>query len=80
MTVNPGFGGQKLIEPALEKLKRIDQALKDKGLREQVLLQVDGGVSKENAQKVRLHGAEILVAGTAVFGENNYAEAIESLR
>lgn len=80
MSVNPGFGGQSLIPHCLEKAKRLDERLKSAGLRNKVQIQMDGGINKDNASQAALHGVDILVAGTAVFGENNYSEAITALR
>ncbi len=74
MTVEPGFGGQKLIEPCLEKLSSLKCALPG------VLLEVDGGVNGETAPFCRRAGADILVAGTAVFRAEDPAGAIEKLR
>lgn len=83
MTVNPGFGGQEFI-PLFDKLreirKRIDAAVKRTDRR--IDLQVDGGVNADNAQEIVAAGADLLVAGTAVFkdGPDHYAEAIAKLR
>lgn len=77
MTVNPGFGGQKFI-PLLDKIaeirKRIDATGRD------IDLEVDGGVNAETAKQVIAAGANVLVAGTAVFKEKDYGEAISRLR
>jgi len=80
MTVNPGFGGQKLIPAALEKTAQLDAWLKQKGKRSQILIEVDGGVDASNAAQVRKAGVDIAVAGTAVFGQKDYARAIASLK
>ncbi len=74
MTVEPGFGGQKLMEPCLEKLSPLKKAFPH------VLLEVDGGVNEETAPLCRRAGADILVAGTAVFRAEDPAAAIEKLR
>jgi ribulose-phosphate 3-epimerase len=75
MTVEPGFGGQAFIESALEKVKMI-QSIDDK-----IQIQVDGGVNCENSQKCRDAGANVLVAGTAIFKHPKGIEyAINSLR
>lgn len=66
MTVNPGFGGQKYIEECTEKITEIRRHIEDNNL--SVDLEVDGGVNKENFEKVIEAGANILVAGSAVFG------------
>ncbi len=77
MTVNPGFGGQKFI-PLLDKIAdiraRIDATGRD------IDLEVDGGVNAETAKQVIAAGADVLVAGTAVFKEKDYREAISRLR
>lgn len=73
MTVEPGFGGQAFMEDMLQKVK--DLRKKFKGL-----IQVDGGINDRTAVKARVSGVDVLVAGTAVFGKKDYAEAIEALR
>ena len=65
MTVNPGFGGQKLIEPVIEKIRQLRKMIDDKGLN--TLIQVDGGISLKNAQKICAAGADVLVMGSAFF-------------
>lgn len=66
MSVNPGFGGQKFIEPIIDKIKRLREMIDAKGLKTQI--QVDGGISLQNAQRIRAAGADILVMGSAFFG------------
>lgn len=66
MSVNPGFGGQKFIPRALDKIKALDQLRKDNGYA--FLIEVDGGVTLDNAVEIAEAGADILVAGSAVFG------------
>jgi len=66
MSVNPGFGGQKFIPYSLEKLKQVKALAKAAG-REDLLIQVDGGVTLENAKEIIEAGANVLVAGSAVF-------------
>jgi ribulose-phosphate 3-epimerase len=80
MTVNPGFGGQKLIPEALEKAGSLVQALKAKGLKDKILVQIDGGVDAVTSKRARELEIDILVAGNAVFGQKNYSEAILSLK
>jgi ribulose-phosphate 3-epimerase len=75
MSVNPGFSGQKFIPRMLEKISHARE-LVGKGID----VQVDGGVTAGNARDVVRAGANILVAGSAVFSTSNYAEAIETLR
>jgi ribulose-phosphate 3-epimerase len=78
MTVNPGFGGQKFIEPVVPKIRHIDRLIRERGLR--VEIEVDGGVDERTAPVVVAAGASILVAGSAVFGRKDRAAAMESLR
>lgn len=78
MSVNPGFGGQKFIPASLERIRRLRGMLEEQGL--SVLIEVDGGVAPENAAEIRAAGAEVLVAGSAVFGVEDYAEAIRGIR
>ncbi|MBQ1688963.1 MAG: ribulose-phosphate 3-epimerase [Lachnospiraceae bacterium] len=66
MSVNPGFGGQSFIPYSLDKIRQLKQIIDEKGL--QVDIQVDGGVKLTNAKEIIDAGANILVAGTAVFG------------
>ncbi len=77
MTVNPGFGGQAFI-PVLDKIAAV-RAMIDKTGRN-IDLQVDGGINADTAKQVIAAGADVLVAGTAVFKEKDYQEAIKRLR
>ncbi len=78
MTVNPGFGGQKYIEACTEKVRRL-RALAD--ARGQALeIQVDGGIKADTIGKVTAAGANVFVAGTAVYGAKDYRQAIADLR
>lgn len=79
MTVNPGFGGQKFIPQSLSKLKELRAMLNARGL-DHVNIQVDGGVNTVTAPLVREAGANVLVAGSAVFTESDRKAAIASLR
>jgi len=65
MTVNPGFGGQKLIPQAVDKIRILDEIRRDRGL--DFLIEVDGGVTLDNVEEVADAGTDILVAGSAVF-------------
>ena len=76
MTVNPGFGGQRFIAAMLEKIRRIRAMIGDRA----VHIQVDGGISPETAPLVVEAGADVLVAGSAIFGRPPYAEAMSALR
>lgn len=78
MTVEPGYGGQKLIPTCLDKLRELRAYAREAG--REILLEVDGGVNATNAQAVREAGADILVAGSAVFGAPDRAAAIRALR
>jgi ribulose-phosphate 3-epimerase len=78
MSVNPGFGGQKFIESQLNKIRRIRQLCAEKGVNP--WLEVDGGVTPANAYKLIDAGANALVAGSAVFGAKDYAEAIQGIK
>jgi ribulose-phosphate 3-epimerase len=78
MTVNPGFGGQAFIEGQLAKIAALRAAIDATGRR--IALQVDGGVNPATARRVIAAGADTLVAGTAVFGAADYAQAIAALR
>ena len=78
MTVNPGFGGQSLIERVFPKIERIRKRIDQLGL--PTLIEVDGGVKPSNAHQFINAGAHVLVAGSAVFGAKDRAAAIESIR
>lgn len=79
MSVNPGFGGQKFIPYSLEKIKEIkEMAIKSNN--PNILIQVDGGVDKNNVKDVIEAGANVIVAGSAIFGDENIAENIKALR
>lgn len=78
MTVNPGWGGQKLIPSCLGKIKEARQMIESTGRK--IDLQVDGGVDKTTAKSCVEHGANVLVAGTAVFSQSDYTQAIKELR
>ncbi len=78
MSVEPGYGGQKLIPATMHKMRALKDELMARGL--SILLEVDGGVNAETAHLAREAGADVLVAGSAVFGKPNYREAIDVLR
>lgn len=80
MTVNPGFGGQKFIESQLRKIEAVSAMIKKTG--RDILLEVDGGINKDTAKQVIAAGANVLVAGSAVFtgDASKYAENIKALR
>lgn len=79
MTVNPGFGGQKFIRTAAEKIKTIRRMLDERGLTD-VEIEVDGGVNPETAKICREFGANVLVAGNAVYSASDPAAMIKTLR
>jgi len=74
MSVNPGFGGQKFIERAVEKIRLL------RSKRADLIIQVDGGINAETAKQCRGAGANILVAGSYIFGAADRKAAMESLR
>ena len=78
MTVNPGFGGQKFIESMLPKIALLRRWIDERGL--DVALEVDGGIAVETIGRAAGAGADVFVAGTAVFGAQDYGEAIAALR
>jgi ribulose-phosphate 3-epimerase len=78
MTVNPGFGGQKFIEPVVPKIRHISRLIRERGL--PVEIEVDGGIDERTAPVVVAAGASILVAGSAVFGREDRPAAMQSLR
>lgn len=78
MSVNPGFGGQKFIESAVRKVESLKNEIARRGLK--TLVEVDGGVNDKNATMLKDAGADVLVAGSFVFGSSDYKKAIDSLR
>ena len=78
MSVNPGFGGQKFISYTLDKIKVLKKMMKNLNL--QIPIEVDGGVSSANAVLLKDVGADILVAGSSVFGAADRKKAIDVLR
>ena len=78
MSVNPGFGGQKFIPQALDKVKRLRQMIVERQLN--VRIEIDGGVDRTNIEKVVAAGAEIIVAGSAIFGKSDAEAAVKELR
>jgi ribulose-phosphate 3-epimerase len=77
MSVNPGFGGQKFIPSSLDKLRRLREMIRLRGA--QVRIEIDGGIGPENAAEVVAAGAEILVAGSSIFGKSDPGEALREL-
>lgn len=78
MTVEPGFGGQKFLDVCLPKIRRTREAISEANL--EIRLQVDGGVSASTVERVVDAGADVLVAGSAVYGAEDAAAAIAQLR
>lgn len=78
MSVNPGFGGQKFIEHSLEKVARLKEMILKRNL--DTLIEVDGGVNLETGKKLIDAGADVLVAGNAVFADTNPTEMIHRLK
>ena len=78
MSVNPGFGGQSFIGSVLPKIRRAGELVK--AVAPNVLLEVDGGVTLDNARSVAEAGAEVLVAGAAVFGSSDYGKTLAAMR
>ena len=78
MSVNPGFGGQKFIPSALDKLKQARSRIDATGL--PIRLEIDGGVKVDNIQEIKQAGADTFVAGSAIFGSDDYAKTIADMR
>ena len=78
MGVNPGFAGQKFIESTHERLQELKHLIISSG--SSALIEVDGGVNKENYQKLKSNGADVLVAGSYIFNSPNYNIAIDNLK
>ena len=77
MTVNPGFGGQKFIDSALPKIERLRKTIVERGL--EIAIEVDGGINAQTIGSVAKAGANVFVAGSAVFGTDNYGKTITEL-
>lgn len=78
MSVNPGFGGQKFIDSTLEKIQTVRQRIDDSGF--DIRLEVDGGVNTSNIQAIANAGADMFVAGSAIFNAPNYKTVIDAMR
>jgi ribulose-phosphate 3-epimerase len=78
MSVNPGFGGQRFIETSLDKVRRLRRLIQERGLTTRI--EIDGGVDLNNIAAVVSAGAEIIVAGSAVFSTNDPEAAVRNLR
>lgn len=78
MSINPGFGGQKFEEITIDKVKKLRKMIDDRGL--DTLIEIDGGVNQETGQRLVDAGANVLVAGSYVFGNSNPIQAIAQLK
>ena len=78
MSVNPGFGGQAFITNSLDKIKALRQMIRSKKLKTPI--EVDGGVNEKTIADIAAAGADIFVAGSTIFGSNDYSKTISSLR
>lgn len=78
MSVNPGFGGQKFIPSALQKLRELRRLIDESGY--DIRLEVDGGVTVNNIGEVARAGADMFVAGSAIFNSSDYASTIQAMR
>ena len=78
MSVNPGFGGQKFIPSALDKLRQARRIIDDSGL--DIRLEIDGGVKVDNIGEIAAAGADTFVAGSAIFGSEDYAATISAMK
>jgi ribulose-phosphate 3-epimerase len=77
MSVNPGFGGQSFIPTSVDKLRRLKQMITSRGL--DTKIEIDGGIDASNISEIVQTGAEIIVAGSAVYGRGNATEAVREL-
>lgn len=78
MTVNPGFGGQKFIHSVVPKVEALSQLINDKGL--SVEIQIDGGINEETIVPCAKAGANVFVAGSAIFGKQDRAQALQAIK
>jgi ribulose-phosphate 3-epimerase len=78
MSVNPGFGGQKFIQPVLDKIVKLRSMIDEKGL--DIRLEVDGGIKLDNIAEVAAAGADTFVSGSAIFNEDNYQDILLKMR
>jgi len=78
MSVNPGFGGQAFIPSALEKLRRVRERIARTG--KAIRLEIDGGVKPENIAEIASAGADTFVAGSAIFGQADYADVVKRMK
>ncbi|MEE8478382.1 MAG: ribulose-phosphate 3-epimerase, partial [Candidatus Neomarinimicrobiota bacterium] len=80
MSVEPGFGGQEYISESTARIHKLNKSLKILGIRKQVIIEVDGGIKLSNATMVKEAGADILVAGSAIFNTDDPQSTIEKFK
>ncbi|MDN3608402.1 ribulose-phosphate 3-epimerase [Vibrio ostreicida] len=78
MSVNPGFGGQSFIPKTLDKLRAVRQLIDESGY--DIRLEIDGGVNADNIKEIAQAGADMFVAGSAIFNQPNYKQVIDNMR
>jgi ribulose-phosphate 3-epimerase len=78
MSVDPGFGGQKFLPQSFQKIRDLKEIISSRGLK--AIIEVDGGIDKDNAGMLVDAGADVLVSGTAIFGSKDIPKAIHDLR
>ncbi|MFW7526392.1 ribulose-phosphate 3-epimerase [Vibrio ostreicida] len=78
MSVNPGFGGQSFIPKTLDKLRAVRQLIDESGY--DIRLEIDGGVNPDNIKEIAQAGADMFVAGSAIFNQPNYKQVIDNMR
>jgi len=78
MSVNPGFGGQSFIPSTLDKLRQARKMIDDSGY--DIRLEIDGGVKVDNIRDIKAAGADMFVAGSAIFGQPDYKKVIDEMR
>jgi ribulose-phosphate 3-epimerase len=78
MSVNPGFGGQKFIPSVLDKVRAVRKLIDASG--REIRLEIDGGVKVENIGEIARAGADMFVAGSAIFGSKDYRATIDAMR
>jgi len=78
MSVNPGFGGQKFIPAAIDKLREVREIIDNSG--REIRLEIDGGVKVDNIGEIAAAGADTFVAGSAIFGSDDYAATIAAMK
>jgi ribulose-phosphate 3-epimerase len=78
MSVNPGFGGQQFIPSALDKVAQLKAIIREQEL--STLIQIDGGVNADTIGRISQAGVDVFVAGSAIFGSEDYAQTISELK